>query len=314
MCPPSAALRLDARLAEALGRAAGAIGRPDFHQGMLDLLATVCPIDAGGAMVFYRDRRPLRLLHRFTASERSVPEDFYLSGPYALDPLYHVFLRGAASGAYWLRQVAPDDFFESEFYRVFYSRIGISDDIFVMWRMDAETALLFFLERSVRGRVFEPADLDALTLVLPFVLAACARHQGLTAPPVRGPDDATHRKVQSCIAHFGCSLLTRRERQVLFHMLRGYSAGMTAQRLATSEGTIKIHRKNIHRKLDINSQAELFSLFIDCIPFADPDGAADPLQAYQCRPVARGLERKGPPRMGAVMAATGPCGGWSPTD
>jgi hypothetical protein len=67
-------------------------------------------------------------------------------------------------------------------------------------------------------------------------------------------------------------------------MLSGYSSALTGQRLATSEGTIKIHRKNIHRKLDIGSQAELFSLFIQCIPFATPDAPRDPLQAYQSKP------------------------------
>jgi DNA-binding CsgD family transcriptional regulator len=283
--PACTAPRLDARLAEALGQAAAAIGTAGFYQAMLDLLGTVCPIDAGGAMVFYRDRRPLQLLHRFNPSERSLPEDFYLSGPYALDPLYHVFLRGCASGAYWLREVAPDDFFESEFYQVFYSRIGISDDIFVMWRMDPDTALLFFLERSVRNRIFQPADLEPIRLLLPFVLATCCGHHRLAGLDPR-PDsaDPTHRKVQSSIETFGRSLLTRREREVLFYMLRGYSSATTAERLATTEGTVKIHRKSIHRKLDISSQAELFSLFISCIPFADPDGGIDPLQVYQSKP------------------------------
>lgn len=260
---------------------------------MLDLLGAICPIDAGGAMVYHRHRRPLQLLHRYDPAERDLPEDYYLSGPYALDPLYHVFLRGAPSGVYWLRQVAPDDFFQSEFHRVFFSRIGICDDIFVMWRMDADTALVYFLERSVRHPAFTAADLPPLEAMLPFVRAACARHQGLAAPEAGpGRDDLIHRKVQSSIENFGRSLLTAREREVLFHMLRGYSSAMTAERLATTEGTIKIHRKNIHRKLDINSQAELFSLFIDCIPFADPDAGIDPLAVCQQRPGAAAGESR----------------------
>jgi DNA-binding CsgD family transcriptional regulator len=274
-------------LVQAFARAAGSLGGEGFHQAMLDLLGTVCPIDAGGAMVYYRNRRPLQLLHRYDPAERSLPVDYYLSGPYALDPLYHVFLRGAPSGVYWLRQVAPDDFFQSEFHRVFFSRIGICDDIFVMWRMDPDTALVYFLERSVRHPAFQPGDLPRLQAMVPFVLAACGRHHQLAGPATgQGRDDLIHRKVQNSIENFGRSLLTAREREVLFHMLRGYSSATTAERLATTEGTIKIHRKNIHRKLDIGSQAELFSLFIDCIPFADPGGTADPLAVYQQRPGA----------------------------
>lgn len=39
--------------------------------------------------------------------------------------------------------------------------------------------------------------------------------------------------------------------------------------------------------VDINSQAELFSLFINCIPFASLDGSTDPLEVYQSRPSAQ---------------------------
>ena len=59
------------------------------------------------------------------------------------------------------------------------------------------------------------------------------------------------------------------------------NAANTLVQLKTSDGTVKIHRKNIYRKLDIGSQAELFSLFINCIPFAEPDETSDPLQFYQ---------------------------------
>lgn len=195
-------------------------------------------------MVFHRNQGPQRLVHRFNLTERTIPEDSYLSGPYALDPLYRMFLQGAPSGAYWLKETAPDDFFESEYYRQFYSCIGLSDEIDVLWRMDDDTALIFFLERSVRNPAFLPVDLMAIDLVIPFVHAACGRHHQLASREPR-PEDLTHRKVQ---------------------------------------GTIKIHRKNIHRKLDIGSQAELFSLFINCIPFAEPGSDADPLEAYQRRP------------------------------
>lgn len=283
---PKLGLPLDAGLTRSLAAVAAAIGQEPFHQRMLDLLGSVCAIDSGGAMVFHRNQGPQRLVHRFNLSERTIPEDSYLSGPYALDPLYRMFLQGAPSGVYWLKETAPDDFFESEYYRQFYSCIGISDEIDVLWRMDEDTALIFFLERSVRNPAFLPMDLMAIDLVLPFVHAACGRHHQLASREPR-PEDLTHRKVQGTIANFARSLLTQRERQVLFHMLQGYSSAMTAERLSATEGTIKIHRKNIHRKLDIGSQAELFSLFINCIPFSEPGSDNDPLEAYQRKPKRR---------------------------
>jgi DNA-binding CsgD family transcriptional regulator len=280
-------LPLDAALVGSLAKMTQAIGSTDWFDAVLNLLGNVCDIDSGGAMVYHLNERPRRILHRFNALERSLPEDAYLSGPYALDPHYQLFASGGANGAHWLRDIAPDDFFQSEYYRVFYSQIGLSDSIELLWRINADSALNIFIERSIRNAGFQAADLAAINTLLPVIFAAAARHHELTAAASRrDTDNLTHRKVQSTIENFASSLLTQRERQVLFFMISGYSSTLTAQRLNTTEGTIKIHRKNIYRKLDIGSQAELFSLFINCIAFALPEGSADPLETYQSAPVS----------------------------
>ena len=283
---PKAALCLpmDPPLVGAVAKMIDAIGSPGWYDAVLDLLGTVCAADSGGAMLYHRNQRPLSLLHRFDPQERLLPRDAYLSGPYALDPHYQLFANGCPSGVYWLDDIAPDDFYQSEYFRLFYSQIGLSDSIDLQWRIDEDMALDIFLERSVRHAKFDAGDVVALKLLLPIVSATAAKHHQQTAAGLRDADRQTHLKVQSTIAHFGSSVLTRRERQVLFYMISGYSSALTAERLATSEGTIKNHRKNIHRKLDIGSQAELFALFINCIPFAQAHGQADPLRAYQSRP------------------------------
>jgi DNA-binding CsgD family transcriptional regulator len=279
-------LPLDAALVSSLAKMIQAIGGAGWFDAVLDLLGKVCEIDSGGAMVYHLNQRPRRILHRFNAQERALPEDAYLAGPYALDPHYQLFASGGENGAHWLREIAPDDFFQSEFYRVFYSQIGLSDSIELLWRINADSALNIFIERSIRNAKFQATDLAAINTLLPVIFAAAARHHDVTdAASRRETDNLTHRKVQSTIENFASSILTRRERQVLFFILSGYSSTLTAQRLHTTEGTIKAHRKNIYRKLDIGSQAELFSLFINCIAFALPEGSADPLETYQSAPI-----------------------------
>jgi DNA-binding CsgD family transcriptional regulator len=163
----------------------------------------------------------------------------------------------------------------------------LSDSIELLWRIDADSALNIFIERSIRHPKFQDADTVAINTLLPVIFASAARHHELTAAASRrDTDNLTHRKVQATIENFASSLLTQRERQVLFYLISGYSSALTAQRLATTEGTIKIHRRNIYRKLDIGSQAELFSLFINCIQFALPEAPVDPLQTYQSAPHA----------------------------
>jgi DNA-binding CsgD family transcriptional regulator len=279
-------LPLSEPLVGALARMTEAIGSADWFDAVLNLLGSVCAIDSGGAMVYHRDQRPRRILHRFNPLERALPEDAYLSGPYVLDPHYQLFAAGGPNGVHRLTDIAPDDFFQSEYYRVFYSQIGLSDSIELLWRIDDNSALNIFIERSIRNAKFQDADMVAIGIVLPIIFASAAKHHELTAAASRRDSDKlTHRKVQSTIENFASSLLTQRERQVLFYMISGYSSALTAQRLATSEGTIKIHRKNIYRKLEIGSQAELFSLFINCIPFAMPEAPVDPLETYQNTPV-----------------------------
>jgi len=281
-------LPLNRTLVTALARMVSTIGSADWFDAVLNLLGTVCAVDSGGALMYHRSRPPQRILHRFNPAERDLPSDAYLLGPYALDPHYQLFAAGCPSGVYWLHDIAPDDFYESEYFRRFYSKIGLTDSIDLQWRIDEEMALNIFIERSAHHSKFEAADVVAIRQLLPVIVAAAAQHHELSAAALRRhTDDTTHLKVQCAIKNFGSSLLTKRERQVLFFMISGYSSTLTAQRLNTCEGTIKNHRKNIHRKLDIGSQAELFSLFINCIPFASPSGHGDPLRDYQSRPVER---------------------------
>ena len=47
-----------------------------------------------------------------------------------------------------------------------------------------------------------------------------------------------------------------------------------------SEDTIKSHRKNVYVKLDIGTQSELFSLFIEALANAQGVLGKDPLESY----------------------------------
>ena len=265
-----------------------ALGTEGFYETMLDLLGQVAPWDEGGAMIIYRDHLPVRFYQRYDPTARPFPKDYYLTGPYALDPLYDLFLKGAATGIYHVGDIAPDEFFKSEFYRLFYSQIGLVDYVNVMWRIDEDSAFIYYMERSKRNPVFQFEDLASLRLILPFVVAITERQYEMVHKGSEfSRDDITHRKVQSAIDNFASSILTRREREVLLYMLKGFSTTTTAQQLRTSEDTVKMHRKNIHRKLDISSQAALFSLFINCIAFAEPGSDSDPLTAYQSKPTRR---------------------------
>lgn len=281
-------LALDSEGVGQLGALASQIGQTGFYGAAVVFLASLVDADVSVAFLYSADQRPRYLAVQAEAAlRRGAREPAYIDGPYVLDPVYQMFQRGQADGAYPMSSYLPDDFYDSEFYRCFFRNTHLIDTIDVLWRIDERSSIAFCLGREEGTPAFGAAEIALVRHVLPLMFAMMARHHQLAVPPK--PDAAdrlVHRKVEATMANFGSSLLTRREREVVFYMLSGYSAEQTAQRLHTAEGTIRNQRKSIHRKLETGSQAELFSLFIQCIPFADPDSDADPLVRCQ-GPAAR---------------------------
>ncbi|TKB24347.1 MAG: helix-turn-helix transcriptional regulator, partial [Mesorhizobium sp.] len=65
-------------------------------------------------------------------------------------------------------------------------------------------------------------------------------------------------------AHIWKSLsLTPREQHVVDLVLQGHSTESIARAMRIVPGTVKVHRRNIYRKLKIKSQAGLFARFVE---------------------------------------------------
>jgi DNA-binding CsgD family transcriptional regulator len=282
------ALALDTDGIDHLAAVTGSVGQPEFYAAAVSFLRSLIDAEVGIALQYSIDKRPQYVtIQAAAALRRGAREAVYIDGPYVLDPVYQLFQRGQPDGAYPMSAYVPDDFYESEFYQCFFRNTRLVDTIDVLWRIDARRAMAVCLGREEGTPPFAEAELALVRHVLPLLFAAMRRHHEIAAPTAHDEDDSlVHRKVESTMANFGSSLLTKREREVVFYMLSGYSSEQTAERLNTAEGTIRNQRKSIHRKLETGSQAELFSLFIQCIPFAEPDTDVDPLVRFQ-GPVAR---------------------------
>ncbi len=282
------ALALDTDGIDHLAAVTGSVGQPEFYAAVVSFLRSLIDAEVGIALQYSIDKRPQYVtIQAAAALRRGAREAVYIDGPYVLDPVYQMFQRGQPDGAYPMSAYVPDDFYESEFYQCFFRNTRLVDTIDVLWRIDARGSMAVCLGREEGTPPFAEAELALVRHVLPLLFAAMRRHHEIAAPTAHDEDDSlVHRKVESTMANFGSSLLTKREREVVFYMLSGYSSEQTAERLNTAEGTIRNQRKSIHRKLETGSQAELFSLFIQCIPFAEPDTDVDPLVRFQ-GPVAR---------------------------
>jgi len=277
------ALALDSDGVDLLAAVAAQVGLPGFYPAVVSWLRALIDAEVGVALLYSVDQRPCYLsVQADAARKRGAREAVYIDGPYVLDPVYQMFQRGQADGAYAMASYVPDDFYQSEFYQCFFRNTRLVDTIDVLWRIDERSTIAFCLGREEGTPPYGAAELPLVQHTLPLLFAMMRRHHQIALPPQRDETDRlVHRKVETTMANFGASLLTKREREVVFYMLSGYSSEQTAERLHTAEGTIRNQRKSIHRKLETGSQAELFSLFIQCIPFAEPDTAADPLVRFQ---------------------------------
>lgn len=262
------------------------IGSADFLPALFAAATELVPCDGGCIMQYLADRKPVYLFHKPSPS-RTVGVDAYFDGPYVLDPFFRLHMtEGGGEGVYWLGEVAGDDFTQSDYYKNFYALTDAYDEIDLHVVGPADLRLSMFLVRTRHSGRFQRDDEARLGRFLPLARAALLRHLEIAGAaehtlPAR---DVWHAKLVVTFGHFAASVLTAREREVVMFMLNGYSAGLTGMRLGISEGTVRNHRKAIHKKLDIGSQAELFALFLGCIPFADADRPADPLIAYEAAP------------------------------
>ena len=68
---------------------------------------------------------------------------------------------------------------------------------------------------------------------------------------------------EQAVARFLPDELTPREREIVRYILAGYSSEAIAKALGIGRGTVKNHRARLYYKLDITTERELFSLFLD---------------------------------------------------
>lgn len=247
-------------LADAVER----VGTPEFPGRLEAALSALVHFDI--CMVFaYRGRgRPLALYDNMTPDVARVVVEDYLAGPYLLDPILGAVLSGRREGSAALRSLAPDRFYQSEYYRRHYIRTGIRDEVALFIGLPDDMTAVLSVTRQKAHRLFSPAEVSRLEAAAPVVRALGAAHWASlnAALPRRRWDGALDHPVETVLERLGQGVLTVRESEVVALILKGHSSDSIARNLEISHGTVKIHRKNAYHKLGISSQAELFSLFI----------------------------------------------------
>jgi DNA-binding CsgD family transcriptional regulator len=253
-----------------LGECIDSLDVQAFAENLDKALRTITDYDYSVTFAYHLDERPLCLHHGFSPTSRVVYVDDYLKGPYLLDPFFKACSRRVDAGLYRLRDIAPDRFYQSEYYRSYYVETGLSEEIcYTLYPVD-DVAVVISLMRTAENSKFSAREFKLLDSVFPIVESLSRHHwQGLSQRFEGGLQNAEvdprQTIIENTVSVLFSTRITPRETQVVSRVLEGHSSEAIAKNLGISVGTVRIHRRNIYGKLQISSQQELFEIFFQKI-------------------------------------------------
>ena len=244
-------------------RVISAINTADFFPAILEHMRSVVPFSGAFITHLHRNRAPGHVYDNVRAERHRIVVDQYLDSAYLLDPVYDVFLSGRSNCAMRLRDIAPDQFMRSTYYRRYYKNIALRDEMALLIAVADEGAVFYSLGRIGNEPRFNARAVRAFQDEIPLVAALTSKHfeRGHPAPVQTMPAFPDH-SLTAALDAFGENILTAREREVATLILKGHSSASVSAVAGIAVGTVKIHRRNIYRKLAISSQSELLSHFL----------------------------------------------------
>jgi DNA-binding CsgD family transcriptional regulator len=237
-----------------------------FCLALDDALRAVASFDLTAVLAFPMREKP-KLLHDGLKNV-SAPRvmETYLNGTYVLDACYVACTHGMADGLYRLSEVAPDEFFSTNYYTspdvhpcISLESGTLAEEIFYLSQPQPGLFYCYSLMRSSRSRKFDAGEFKALQTLTPVVNSLLAKHFEGQIPPVSA---VAADVLDDAFSSFRSDDLSPREQHIVSLVLRGHSSASTAHVLGIAEGTVKNHRKHIYAKIGVSSQGELFNLFL----------------------------------------------------
>ncbi len=264
-----------------ISRAIAELGSERFFPALIAAVNGQVKIDYPQVWLYHRDLPPRALYHEVPRHAIAKQIDLYLDGPYREDPFYQASMNQPRAKIYRLSRVTMGKLEQSSYYRDYYADTGTEDEAVYVAKLYGGSVINLSMMRLPQHGPFTDQEYEALYLLAEPVSELLKSHS-------EHGDFAANNLIQPGIDHqidlafrtFGQSLLSPREKDVLELMLRGYGTDVSAQRLNIALETVRRHRKNIYRKLDVSSQTDLFSLFLNAMSCLGEAAGADPLSVY----------------------------------
>ncbi len=251
----------------ALGDLFRKVRTPQFPVALQELLIEQFDPQNVIVLVFENQRRP-RLINQWIPDEQllAVFEQHYFEYGYFLDPFYELAMSSYQDGAFRLRDIAPDRFFRSEYCRRYFRQTMMVDEIGCLARMDESRVAHISIGRNQGAAKFKNKDVKMLNTLSPALMPLVIEHanhsinRGYAPQPPRPRRALKERLLYTKLS--GGARITNRESEVASLIVQGHSTTAIGLLLSISAQTVKVHRRNIYRKLNISSQSELYAQFL----------------------------------------------------
>jgi DNA-binding CsgD family transcriptional regulator len=231
-------------------------------QGLVELLKSLAAFSYCVVFAYRGEARPLDLFSTFTPEQYHIYVRLYQEGPYLLDPFYRAATL-PRPGIWRMRELAPDRFFASEYYRNYYVETRLAEEVGYFVPVGQDVTVVLSLMRAQDAGSFRPAEYELLRKAEPLVSALVQK----LWLGVGGRFDIVHvddAEAQT-LRPWSNRNLTTREKAIIELVLQGHSSESIGLSLGIATGTVKVHRRNIYRKLGIASQTQLMSLYLDSL-------------------------------------------------
>jgi len=255
-----------------------AVQTPDFPHQLVATLRSLVPIEDATVVVYPERNFPVVEYFEEPEEVSTSTLDRFVLGAFVLDPFY---IAGTEQqfGVFRLRDLSPQGFRDSEYYKNWYRNCGYQDECGFIVRLSDSAFINIALGKTRSRSRFSQSQVELLRDIAPVIETLCRRHWEFDTQAAPGAVDL-RKQLHEALDHFGKSLLTDREAQVINLVLHGHSTKTVAEKLSISIETVKLHRKHAYAKLEVSSQAELFYLFLDSLMSAKNYGGGDTLVAY----------------------------------
>lgn len=229
---------------------------PVFWDSLVQMIKGHVHVDTWVVLIFSNDKA--QILHYRDSSEgveRDALTEDYANSLYMLDPFYIANRENPQCGLFHLKDIAPDFFEKTEYYKQYFSHYVSADEIQYNVMIDKDETLCLSLGSRSQ---FTQENIAVFDLIRHWVMALMQIRMSFEVDIDTGISQP--HKWQGIMSQME-NVLTTREMEVLRLLFSGFSYRQVAEKLIISVETVRAHRRNLYTKLNVRSQSEFFALF-----------------------------------------------------